>query len=102
MDAQTAEVPVTSQPPPVDWEAPYGLDWTAVSVSLVYAPTFQRAQFEVVRMSISDRELKRKTALRASLPDVRPNDARESLVAIRRMLWDCDWDYWTRYMQRSS
>jgi hypothetical protein len=88
------------EPPPIDWEAPYGRDWVAVSVSLVYAPTFQRAQFEVVRMSISDRELKRKTALRASLPNDIPKDARESLVAIRRMLWDCDWDYWNRYLRK--
>jgi len=85
---------------PIDWEAPYGLDWTAVHFSLVYAPTFTEGRFEVVRKSLSDRELTRKTGLRTKVPDVMPNNARESLTAIRRMLWDCDWDYWTRYLQK--
>jgi hypothetical protein len=86
-----------AEPRPIDWEAPYGLDWVVATASLVYSPTIQRAQFEVVRMSISDRELKRKTGIWAQLPDTRPRDAYESLFGVYRILRDCESDYWVRY-----
>lgn len=90
---------MTAQPPPIDWEAAYDLDWVGVSASLVYAPTFTRAQFEVQRKSIYRPQSIKKTALWAELPQTTPRNARESLMAIYRVLQDAEADYWIRYLR---
>lgn len=88
-----------SVPPPIDWEDAYGLDWVGVNASLVYAPTFRRAQFEVQRKSIYRPQLIKKTALWAELPEIAPRNARESLMWIYRVLQDAEADYWIRYLR---
>lgn len=86
-------------PPPIDWEAPYGLDWVGMSASLVYAPTFQRASLRIERKSIYRPQLTKKTELWAELPETPPRNARESLIAIYRILQDAEADYWVRYLR---
>ena len=88
---------MTPQPPPIDWEAPYDLDWVGVSASLVYAPTFTRAQFIVERKSILRPQLIKKTGIWAQLPDTPPRNAYESLFGVYRILRDCESDFWVRY-----
>jgi hypothetical protein len=90
---------VPPQPPPIDWEAAYALDWVGVSASLVYAPTFTRAQFVVERKSIYRPQSIIKTGLWAELPETPPRNARESLMAIYRILQDAEADYWIRYLR---
>lgn len=85
--------------PPIDWEAPYGLDWVGMSASLVYAPTFQRASLRIERKSIYRPQLIKKTELWAELPETPPRNARESLMAIYRILQDAEADYWIRYLR---
>lgn len=85
--------------PPIDWEAPYDLDWVAMSASLVYAPTFQRASLRIERKSIYRPQAIKKTELWAELPDIHPRNARESLSAIYRILQDAEADYWIRYLR---
>ena len=87
-------------PPPIDWEEPYGRDWVAVQAHLIYAPTFVRAGFEVVRMPLHDAGRKRKTGFWAEPPNVPPWNAKESLNAIYRLLSDCESDYWTCYQRK--
>lgn len=87
------------QPPPIDWEAPYGLDWVGMSASLVYAPTFQRATLRIERKSLYRPQAIKKTELWAELPDIPPRNARESLMAIYRILQDAEADYWIRYLR---
>lgn len=86
-----------AEPRPIDWEAPYGRDWVSVQASLVYAPTFTRAQFEVVRMPLHNAAEKRKTGIWAQLPDTPPRNAYESLFGVYRILRDCESDFWIRY-----
>jgi hypothetical protein len=86
-------------PPPIHWEDPYGLDWVGVNVSLVYAPTFQRARFEIQRKSIYRPQAIKKTELWAELPEIPPRNARDSLMAIYRILQDAEADYWIRYLR---
>ena len=86
-------------PPPIDWEAPYGLDWVGMSASLVYAPTFTRASLIIERKSIYRPQLITKTGLWAELPQTPPRNARESLMAIYRILQDGEADYWIRYLR---
>jgi len=86
-----------AEPPPIDWEAPYGLDWVGVNASLVYAPTFARAQFVVERKSIHRPQLIKKTALWAELPETPPRNAYESLIGIYHIFRECERDYWIRY-----
>lgn len=86
-----------AEPPPIDWEAPYGLDWVGVSASLVYAPTFTRAQFIVERKSILRPQAIKKTGIWAQLPDTPPRNAYESLFGVYRILRDCESDFWVRY-----
>jgi len=88
-----------AEPSPIDWEAPYGLDWVGVSASLVYAPTFQRASLRIERKSIYRPQAITKTALWAELPETPPRNARESLMAIYRILQDAEADYWIRYLR---
>jgi hypothetical protein len=90
---------VAHQPPPIDWEAAYGLDWVGVSASLVYAPTFQRASLRIERKSIYRPQAIKKTELWAELPQTPPRNARESLIAIYRILQDAEADYWIRYLR---
>lgn len=86
-------------PPPIDWDAPYGTDWVGVGVSLVYAPTFVHATFEVQRRPLVMPAAIKKTALWAEVPKVMPKNARESLTAILRILEDAERDYWIRYLR---
>jgi len=90
---------VPPNPPPIDWEAPYGLDWVGMSASLVYAPTFQRASLRIERKSIYRPQAITKTELWAELPETPPRNARESLMAIYRILQDAEADYWIRYLR---
>jgi len=90
---------VAGKPPPIDWEAPYGLDWVGMSASLVYAPTFQRASLIVERKSIYRPQSIMKTQLWAELPQTPPRNARESLIALYRILQDAEADYWVRYLR---
>ena len=86
-------------PSPIDWEDPYGLDWVGVSASLVFAPTFTRSRFEVQRKSIYRPQTIKKTELWAEVPEIHPRNARESLIAIYRILQDAEADYWIRYLR---
>ena len=86
-------------PHPIDWEDPYGLDWVGVSASLVFAPTFVRSQFEIQRKTIYRPQTIKKTELWAKVPDTPPANARESLIAIYRILQDAEADYWIRYLR---
>lgn len=86
-------------PPPIDWEAPYGSDWVGVQAVLVYAPTFTQARFEVHRRPLTMPAALRKTGLWASVPDIPPKNARESLSAILHILQDAERDYWIRYLR---
>ena len=88
-----------AQLPPIDWEAPYGLDWVGMSASLVYAPTFQRATLRIERKSLYRPQAIKKTELWAELPEIPPRNARESLMAIYRILQDAEADYWVRYLR---
>lgn len=88
-----------SSPPSIDWEAPYGLDWVGMSASLVYAPTFQRASLRIERKSLYRPQAIKKTELWAELPQTPPRNARESLMAIYRILQDAEADYWIRYLR---
>lgn len=88
-----------AQLPPIDWEAPYGLDWVGMSASLVYAPTFQRATLRIERKSLYRPQAIKKTELWAELPEIPPRNARESLMAIYRILQDAEADYWIRYLR---
>jgi hypothetical protein len=90
---------VTAVPPPIDWEDPYGLDWVGVSASLVFAPTFTRAAFEVQRKTIYRPQSIKKTGIWATIPETPPRNARESLIAIYRILQDSEADYWIRYLR---
>ena len=90
---------MTAVPPPIDWEDPYGLDWVGVSASVVYAPTFTRARLEVQRKSIYRPQAIKKTELWAELPQTTPRNARESLIAIHRIIQDAEADYWIRYLR---
>ena len=86
-----------AEPPPIDWEAPYGSDWVGVQASLVYAPTFTRAQFEVHRRPLTMPAAIMKTGIWAQLPDSPPRNAYESLFGVYRILRDCESDFWVRY-----
>ena len=99
MAAEEPEAVSPAVPPPIDWEDAYGLDWVGVSASLVYAPTFKRAQFEIQRKSIYRPQLIKKTGLWAELPEIAPRNARESLMWIYRVLQDAEADYWIRYLR---
>jgi hypothetical protein len=70
-----------------------------VSASLVYAPTFTAARFVVERKSIYRPQSISKTGLWAELPETPPRNARESLMAIYRILQDAEADYWIRYLR---
>lgn len=87
-------------PPPIDWEASYGLDWVAVQASLIYAPTFTRAQLEVIRRPLQNTHEIKKTGIWAQLPETPPRNAYESLFGVYRILRDCESDYWVRYKAR--
>lgn len=86
---------------PIDWEDPFGTDWVGIQASLVYAPTFSEARIEIQRRPLVMPNAIKKTGLLANLPFIAPKDALGSVNAIRRILQDADWDYWTRYQRRS-
>ena len=70
-----------------------------MSASLVYAPTFQRASLRLERKSLYRPQAIKKTELWAELPKTMPRNARESLMAMYRILQDCESDYWIRYLR---
>lgn len=90
---------MVTRPLPIDWEASYGTDWVGVQASLVYAPTFTRARFEVQRRPLVMPNAIKKTELWAEVPKTMPGNARESLMAMYRILQDCESDYWIRYLR---
>lgn len=88
------------EPRPIDWEAPFGTDWFGVQASLVYAPSFTRAQFFVERRPLTMPAALRKTGIWAQLPDTQPQNAYEALFGVYRVLRDCESDYWVRYKRK--
>jgi hypothetical protein len=93
---------MTFPPPPIDWDASYGTDWVGVQASLVYAPTFAHARFEVQRRPLAMPAAIKKTALWAEVPFVMPKNARESLTAILHILEQAERDYWIRYLREKG
>lgn len=87
---------------PIDWDDPYGTDWVAVQATLIYAPSFAHASFEVHRRPLAMYPKISKTGFWAELPETRPANAYESHIAIYRTLEQCTAEYWLRYKGRKK